>query len=571
MMMRNLVINGRCRALVLLLLIAPFVSAQDVRLTDYLRNLREAQARSTAKQWSEAAVLWSKVVATNPNAPQYWQALGDARYLTKDYRGAAMAYEKTFELGYFKAFRARDMAVCYALVGNRELSLTWLDKALALRYPDLERLQTDPAFSSLRDEPRFRELVGLVDTSKMSRDEGWRVDLRLLAREVVRKGYDPFHLVSKKNFDEAVAKLGKDIPKLTDVEIIIEFMKLLRNVGDGHTGLLLGPERPEFRTALPVQFYFFEEGLFIIATDPAQTHLIGAQVLRFDDKSVEQVMAALDPLIGRDNENKIWPLQRAPYHMRYPALLNGLHLIADRSKVTLTIRDQNGKTIPATLEANSPESVIWNKFPQSWVTLPQKATGVVPLYIKRMYEPYWFEYLTDSRTVYFQFNSVRSDPKEPLAEFRKRLFKFIDENEVARLVIDLRWNNGGNANLLVPLIHDLIRNDKINRTGKLFVIIGRRTFSAAQDAAALLERHTSAIFVGEPTGSSPNYIGEEDFFNLPYSKIPINVSDLFHQNSIVQDTRMWIAPQIFAPPSFELYRTNRDPAMEAIAAYQGAP
>jgi len=256
-MMRNLVINGRCSALLLLLLIAPLASAQDVRLTDYLQNLREAQARSAAKQWSEAAVLWSKVVATNPNAPQYWQQLADARYLTKDYRGAIKAYEQTFELGYFKVDRARDIAHCYALLGNKELSLTWLDKSLALRYPDLERLQTDPAFSSLRDEPRFRELVGLVDTSKMSRDEGWRVDLRLLAREVVRKGYDPFHLVSKKNFDEAVAKLGKDIPKLTDVEIIIEFMKLLRNVGDGHTGLLLGPERPEFRTALPVQFYFF--------------------------------------------------------------------------------------------------------------------------------------------------------------------------------------------------------------------------------------------------------------------------------------------------------------------------
>lgn len=570
-MARNIVSSGKCSSLLLLLLIAPFASAQDVRLTDYLQNLREAQARSAAKQWSEAAALWSKVVATNPNAPEYWDQLATARYLTRDYRGAIMAYEKTFELGYFKVLRARDIAHCYGLLGNKELSLTWLDKSLALRYPDLERLQTDPAFSSLRDEPRFRELVGLVDTSKMSRDEGWRVDLRLLAREVVRKGYDPFHLVSKKNFDEAVAKLGKDIPKLTDVEIIIEFMKLLRNVGDGHTGLLLGPERPEFRTALPVQFYFFKEGLFIIATEPAQSNLIGAQVLSFGDKSVEQVMTALDPLISRDHENKIWPLQIAPYLMRYPALLNGLHLISDQSKVTLTIRDLDGRTAPVTLAANSPESVIWNKFPQTWVTLPQKATGTVPLYIKRMSEPYWFEYLSDSRTVYFQFNLVRNDPKEPLAEFRKRLFKFIDDNEVARLVIDIRWNNGGNANLLRPLIHDLIRNDKINRAGKLFVIIGRRTFSAAQDAAALLERHTNVIFVGEPTGSSPNYIGEEDFFTLPYSRVPINVSDLFHQTAHPQDTRMWIAPQIFAPPSFELYRTNRDPAMEAIAAYQEAP
>src|SRR6185295_18355789 len=110
MMMRNLVINGRCSALLLLLSIAPFASAQDVQLTNYLQNLREAQARSAAKQWPEAAVLWSKVVATNPTAPQYWQQLGDALYLAKDYRGAATAYEKAFELGYFKVPVARGIA-----------------------------------------------------------------------------------------------------------------------------------------------------------------------------------------------------------------------------------------------------------------------------------------------------------------------------------------------------------------------------------------------------------------------------------------------------------------------------
>jgi hypothetical protein len=33
------------------------------------------------------------------------------------------------------------------------------------------------------------------------------------------------------------------------------------------------------------------------------------------------------------------------------------------------------------------------------------------------------------------------------------------------------------------------------------------------------------------------------------------------------DYRVWISPQLYAPPSFELYRANRDPAMEAIMSY----
>lgn len=114
-----------------------------------------------------------------------------------------------------------------------------------------------------------------------------------------------------------MTKLSQGLAKkVTDVEIIIELMKLLRQVGDGHTGLLLRPERPEFRTALPVQFYLFKQGLFIIATDPAQANLIGPQVLRFGDKSVEKMMIALEPWVNRDNENEIWASQKAPYLMR---------------------------------------------------------------------------------------------------------------------------------------------------------------------------------------------------------------------------------------------------------------
>jgi hypothetical protein len=32
------------------------------------------------------------------------------------------------------------------------------------------------------------------------------------------------------------------------------------------------------------------------------------------------------------------------------------------------------------------------------------------------------------------------------------------------------------------------------------------------------------------------------------------------------DYRPWIAPDLYAPPTFEAYSQNRDPAMEAILA-----
>jgi hypothetical protein len=132
----------------------------------------------------------------------------------------------------------------------------------------------------------------------------------------------------------------------------------------------------------------------------------------------------------------------------------------------------------------------------------------------------------------------------------------------------MRWNGGGNNFLNRPLIQGLIRNEKINKRGKLFVIVGRNTFSAAMNGATEIEQQTNAIFVGEPTGSAPNFVGETIGFELPYSKVSGSISDLYWQKSVAMDYRTWIAPQIYAPPTFELFKANRDPAMEAIQNYK---
>jgi hypothetical protein len=59
-------------------------------------------------------------------------------------------------------------------------------------------------------------------------------------------------------------------------------------------------------------------------------------------------------------------------------------------------------------------------------------------------------------------------------------------------VIDLSSNQGGDGRLNSPLVQTVMRNNKVNQTGKLFVIIGRLTFSAAMDLSIQLERETKA-------------------------------------------------------------------------------
>ncbi|TAH38443.1 MAG: hypothetical protein EYC70_03420 [Planctomycetota bacterium] len=132
------------------------------------------------------------------------------------------------------------------------------------------------------------------------------------------------------------------------------------------------------------------------------------------------------------------------------------------------------------------------------------------------------------------------------------------------LVIDMRENGGGNTGVVLALIHGLVRCDAVNRAGHLFVITGRRTFSAAMNCCSLLELHTAAVFVGEPTGSRPNFVGESTSFVLPCNQYRVYCSSRYWQHVTSLDRRPWIAPEIVAELSSTDFASNRDPALEAI-------
>ena len=553
-------------ALCLLLLSATVTRGQSSPGGD-IGTLTRAQAATAARNWAEAAPLWQLVVQRNPVNADYALNLATALFRAGNYRDAIPAYEKALDLGAdFPSNMAYNIACAYALLGDKEKALAWLSKSFDMGFRNLELARTDPDLASLHGDARFQQLVGLPDISRMSRDEGWRTDLALLAREVRRKGYAQgvYRALSQKDFDDSVRKLNDAVPKLSDGQIVVGMMRLLKSVGDGHTGILRPPAQADYALALPLQFYLFKEGLFIIGADPRYKDLLGAQVVRFGGRSIEDVMSALDPVISRDND--LWPTQVAPYRMRSLPLLNALGVTSDIHKISLDIVDASGNRRAAIVEADANNPDIWNQFPASWLTYAQTLGAPLPLYLKNTTSNYWFEYDPASKVVYFQFNRVLNDANESLAAFSDRLYRFINEHDVSKLVIDMRWNNGGNTYLSRPLLNRIIRSDKVNQRGKLFVIIGRRTFSAAQNTATYFERYTNAIFVGEPTGSSPNFVGEETPFSLPYSKIVANVSDLYWESSWPQDHRKWIAPQIYVPPTFAAYRANRDPALEAIQA-----
>jgi hypothetical protein len=542
-------------------------------VSDYVRTLAGAEARTGSARWPDAAALWARVVELNPVVGRHWVRLAEARYELGDFDGALAAYDAAQGVGVwlyrdeieaiFPAEIAYRMATCHIRLGDHESAVRELRRALRLGLRDLGRPKGDEHWESLLGDKAVQEMLGIIDTAGLTRDEGWRADLAFLAREIKRRAYAPFREISEPEFDAAVARLAEDVPGLSDFQILAGMMRLLRPLGDGHAFVLPAQDGKDAQLALPVKFYRFTEGLFVTAASEACRQLVGAQVLSVDGHPVDEVLAAVEPLISRDNDQQVTWI--GPEMLRWTPLIHALGLISDAGQATLSVRfgDKTTGTVAVESVADHYASLTAPR-PAGWISLPDTAGAPVPLYLRNSDAPYWFEYLADGDVVYFQFNGVGDQPLEAIAAFCERLFTFIDNHQVSKLVIDLRWNGGGNTYLVQPLLHRLIGCTKINQRGCLYVIIGRGTFSAAQNTATAIERETNAIFVGEPTGSRPNFIGETIPFTLPYSKALANVADLYWQTSWPMDYRPWIAPELYAPPSFEAYSQNRDPAMEAI-------
>ena len=166
----------------------------------------------------------------------------------------------------------------------------------------------------------------------MSRDEAWHFDLAYFAEEARRLHADPNRAAFSGEFENAVRMLHEQIPLLNDEEVLLELMKLAALLGDGHT-VIYGPsnETPvDFDTGtLPVKFYLFDDGLFIVEADSAWTNLIGSRVKQIGILNPENALERLKLLRGVDNEMTIKWLG-VQFYLRRLNMLRGIGAVEGR-------------------------------------------------------------------------------------------------------------------------------------------------------------------------------------------------------------------------------------------------
>jgi hypothetical protein len=408
--------------------------------------------------------------------------------------------------------------------------------------------------------PAAAQPAPAADSSEIA---NWRADLAFLKSEMPKRHANLFHHMSSAQFDSALASIDSRLATLGRDGIIVELQKLAALIGDGHSNV--GPWRDSviaFHT-LPVALYWFDDGLIVRSADSAHADLIGAKVIAIGLTPIDSAVARVRPLISHDNEMGIRAF--TPFFLVMPEILKATGISPDVNRVRMEV-EKGGKRRSVTLSASGLFPMLTGDADKSWLARQgwsDARNGAPPaLWLSDPLNLYWFTYLETEKALYAQINTIQQKSGDSLNAFMRRAIAFADSAGAEKFIVDLRLNGGGNGSFNKQILLPLIKS-RYDVPGRLYVLTGRRTWSAAQMLVTELQKYSNATFVGEPTASRGNHYGDSYRIVLPNSRITFRVSTLWHQYLDSRDKRDMIAPQIPVALSFNDYAAGRDPVLVA--------
>ena len=532
---------------------------------EYFNKRNKALSLAQNQNWLELIPIAENLTKYYNNDGDLFYILGLSYYETKQYQKAIKALKQTLHLGGTilvvptGSRPSNDIMIkiakAYGFDGDKENAMLWLKKGVALRYDEKFYLKEDPAFSAFNKDEDFRQLFGMGNQADMAKTDAWTGDLNYLQKRIIEVHYDLDDVMTEEVFNSVFDDLKDRIDGLSDEQILVEIMKIMGSLGSGHNFIIPTTSKVGALKRLPIQIYQFTDGMYIVDAEADFEKWIGFKVEKIEDTSIEDALEKTNLVNARDNEMQT--LWLGPYFLGMPDVLKGLGIIENENQVTISVSDSKGKSHKLTMQP-----ISWN-FTGFPITPPLKKESQ-PLYLSKMNNIFWYESIMENQTIYIQFNSVQDKSDQSLKDFTLEIQDQIDQKKPPFLVLDLRHNSGGNGAIRNHMLKLLVKFEATNPGGKVFVLMGRGTYSAAQNLLTEISTQTNAILVGEPSSSKPSFVGEAGWFQLPYSGLIGIVASQYHKSSEAEDFREWIAPHIPINLYSKDYFAGNDKALDII-------
>lgn len=529
---------------------------------EYYRTKSKLHRLTDAEEWSSAVALCESLITAYPYDGAVAADCGLANHRVANFQSAAKWFALADELGLLSGVwaNAANAASAYMRAGNHALALEWLERAVLLRRHQTPiGVLSQDLFEPLHDNPRFvalRRFVGIDGDAPAGGDD----DVKALATQIHSVVPDYRAVSLPPGFDKAAAEMKGAGAQRDPFKLMLATLEALESLGKGHAVVAdmyrasRGDGSPML--AVPLTYYTFPEGLFITAAEAPFEHLVGARVVKIGTADADLALGKMASLVPGDN--RFTGLWLGPNYLRYTQLMNAAGLSKRSDQVELVL-ERRGKTENVVVSA-----APWR--PTRELFAPPGAPGEVPMYLRKPESCYWFTPLPHLQSVWLQYNCVSSRPDQPITQFVRELRREVRRSGAKNLIIDVRRNQGGNTYSYTPLLRAVIEHS-VQPGKKVFLVTGRRTYSAAQNFATEVERLADAVIVGEPSGGRPGkQAGDAARYRLPKSGIEVGLPTTTWSLASAEDTRGWISPDIPVTLTAADFFANRDPVYRLLMA-----
>ena len=395
---------------------------------------------------------------------------------------------------------------------------------------------------------------GLAGCTQLTPTEQMIKDLDYLNKKIQRQ-FDSFTPIVKDNFQSEIATIKSNLSNLKPYEFPCEIMRVLSMLKDGHTELNIGQLKVGFHR-LPLLLYNYEGDFRVVGAHENYAELLGAKIVSISDTPIDEVFATLKKRMSADNDKEY--LHAGPGYLILTELLACMSITNDPQKARVSFESTNGDLIQKNFEGLTAEEYQNGNWRYARESEP-------PLYLSNRKDSYWYHWLAKEGVMYVHISRLNNQKgTSSIKKFTSTLFEEVDQKRPFKLIIDVRLNNGGNYNLSRPIVEAIKEREWLNQKGKLWMITGRRTFSAASAMAIFLIKETEVTLIGESGRTHPNQADNNEYMSLPYSDYLIEYTTKIKKHWPERPQLTMIPVDIEILPDFESYRQGRGIVMEYI-------
>ena len=374
-------------------------------------------------------------------------------------------------------------------------------------------------------------------------------DITTLYDELALRHPDFFNTVPEDEADALVASLEAESGAYGKVEYWYALEKVAAIAHDSHTQVALDAQVLTSMHFLPIGFDLFDEGLAIVWAGEGYEELLGQIVDTICGLDLDGLLALAGAWISHDNEVHLTQ-SLLDNHLVFHEFYETLSLVEEGEDITIALSDGRLVDIPAL------------SFDE-WAVMERKILQEAIPPTLNPADPYSAMLLDDPEALLVNYHSCVDWPAMPMADFALRVEELVRQEGFTKVIIDLRYNAGGDSSVIDPLV-DALERIQDERGLEVYVLIGEDSFSSAILNALTLCDRLGAILVGRPTGGSVSHFGELQSFALPDTDLTCWYSTKWFDNG----EKGPLMPDIYTPRHIEDYRTGRDGALVQLGVVQ---